>query len=1143
MFGKTYNTIGSTDSNFIIKTKGDLKIQWGNKFIDLIKNGKITENQFFKKVNSEKDISNNGIYLVNDTIWIKIDDCKTPISTIDSTTYVSFIEKQESTPEQKQQALQNIGLFYDSLESVNSAGIVSGIVYVQNNNKLYTINKGIITEYSTNNILQENGDIIQCNTIQGDKFLKFLVGDFSYMVMQDLKITLHKNLVVDDNIQITSKNATEDFGFRLWQNQDKSILEIDTLKLRNYPEPITYNELVSLISESKLKPAKYYLLTDFQNPWEVSWPEESLYLEDKFEKVNGADVLTQKRNALQLVIQANSTSTIKKQVLSPAHPNWVIEYDWEYKGAENIIVTSKGEVTKYGFRTRYDEGETTFLSCKGRITYLKDEFGNEGNFNFRQFLTQYQYTDPDTDITYYVWRHLIDKFSIKNHKKVFFGEFLTPETPIITNNKFFIENLDAQIQVFKYLPETNRFTSIDTYVNVSEGLQVYINSVEIKNNTITQFGYFDTEHPPRIRIENAKNVLDNTYENITSVQSIGNFDIINNSLTESSLHSVDDCKNNTLIKTDLKDLQNTLIPFNDNYINNSTISTAAMGMGNINNNYIINSEIRLSHSGMFGSFGQFNGNTVENSVLTNNDALDNIINDNTIINSEVSLFGSNYEFIANKIKDCQLLTINNDEQKILENLLITVGEINNIGVIQNNYIEGIITINNEGEFVNNSIKGTNSISNVGELKNNTIEHINGLVNESQLLDNIIGDATNINNSGYFNGNTINNISVLTNNSAKFFLDNKISSLKNFQNNGNIENNNIVECEDINNEGKILNNTITYIKGINNYAVISNNTFDTLFGMTIEYAMDNNTSGILNTCIISGPFNNNIITGKLIECTTGDVFENNTISSTITSVEFSEAENNFISGDITNCKFKQLVDTIIKGSIENSEFSKSVTKCEFNKKINNFKVALLYKCFFEYLTDLDLSEKSIYNTKFHGYIGGDKIFRDLTNIDFELLKDENKLKDVYPNIKVVCVPEIYIPGMIMMWYGDTSEIPQGWVLCDGNNGTPDLRNRFIKGGTQASLNNPSNVSEDNKISLSLNNLPEHFHKYSMASGEKVQIEPSSNNQNELINVINEIDYTTYSTTAVGSGESFNIEPRSYSLIFIMKIEENKKIEDV
>ena len=32
----------------------------------------------------------------------------------------------------------------------------------------------------------------------------------------------------------------------------------------------------------------------------------------------------------------------------------------------------------------------------------------------------------------------------------------------------------------------------------------------------------------------------------------------------------------------------------------------------------------------------------------------------------------------------------------------------------------------------------------------------------------------------------------------------------------------------------------------------------------------------------------------------------------------------------------------------------------------------------------------------------------------------------------------------MWSGLQSNIPSGWYLCDGNNGTPDLRNRFIVG---------------------------------------------------------------------------------------------------
>ncbi len=36
------------------------------------------------------------------------------------------------------------------------------------------------------------------------------------------------------------------------------------------------------------------------------------------------------------------------------------------------------------------------------------------------------------------------------------------------------------------------------------------------------------------------------------------------------------------------------------------------------------------------------------------------------------------------------------------------------------------------------------------------------------------------------------------------------------------------------------------------------------------------------------------------------------------------------------------------------------------------------------------------------------------------------------------------GMILMWSGSVTEIPRGWALCDGTNGTPDLRGRFVLG---------------------------------------------------------------------------------------------------
>jgi hypothetical protein len=36
------------------------------------------------------------------------------------------------------------------------------------------------------------------------------------------------------------------------------------------------------------------------------------------------------------------------------------------------------------------------------------------------------------------------------------------------------------------------------------------------------------------------------------------------------------------------------------------------------------------------------------------------------------------------------------------------------------------------------------------------------------------------------------------------------------------------------------------------------------------------------------------------------------------------------------------------------------------------------------------------------------------------------------------------GLISMWAGSIASIPAGWVLCNGSNGTPDLRNKFIIG---------------------------------------------------------------------------------------------------
>ena len=36
------------------------------------------------------------------------------------------------------------------------------------------------------------------------------------------------------------------------------------------------------------------------------------------------------------------------------------------------------------------------------------------------------------------------------------------------------------------------------------------------------------------------------------------------------------------------------------------------------------------------------------------------------------------------------------------------------------------------------------------------------------------------------------------------------------------------------------------------------------------------------------------------------------------------------------------------------------------------------------------------------------------------------------------------GLICLWSGTILNIPAGWHLCDGTQGTPDLRDRFVMG---------------------------------------------------------------------------------------------------
>ena len=56
-----------------------------------------------------------------------------------------------------------------------------------------------------------------------------------------------------------------------------------------------------------------------------------------------------------------------------------------------------------------------------------------------------------------------------------------------------------------------------------------------------------------------------------------------------------------------------------------------------------------------------------------------------------------------------------------------------------------------------------------------------------------------------------------------------------------------------------------------------------------------------------------------------------------------------------------------------------------------------------------------------------------------------LDNLYPILQNAPSSAPAVPsGGIILWSGSTGSVPSGWYLCDGTNGTPDLRNSFIVG---------------------------------------------------------------------------------------------------
>ena len=159
------------------------------------------------------------------------------------------------------------------------------------------------------------------------------------------------------------------------------------------------------------------------------------------------------------------------------------------------------------------------------------------------------------------------------------------------------------------------------------------------------------------------------------------------------------------------------------------------------------------------------------------------------------------------------------------------------------------------------------------------------------------------------------------------------------------------------------------------------------------------------------------------------------------------------------------------------------------------------------------------------------------------------------------------GFIISFYGREEDVPSGWHICDGTNGTPDLRDRFIVGAGNSY--NPGSNGGTNENKLSIDQFPKNFTVRGTTHNSGLHDHISSNmfhragwpihNQDENnydIRLHASDDWTdrwgtdwkdvdmktsvdgnhnhTFTSDPIGKGESIENRPPYYALLFIMKM---------
>lgn len=155
-------------------------------------------------------------------------------------------------------------------------------------------------------------------------------------------------------------------------------------------------------------------------------------------------------------------------------------------------------------------------------------------------------------------------------------------------------------------------------------------------------------------------------------------------------------------------------------------------------------------------------------------------------------------------------------------------------------------------------------------------------------------------------------------------------------------------------------------------------------------------------------------------------------------------------------------------------------------------------------------------------------------------------NIYGIIGVAPTSQASIPsGLIAIWSGAVGSIPSGWYLCNGQNGTPDLRDSFILGAGNTYAVGATGGSKDAIVvshthtATSTSTVTDPGHNHTVNAGANIS---NSLNSGGVVNLGGSntgtastgitVATTTTNATAGVSGTNANLPPY-YALAFIQK----------